>query len=282
MSPAIPSFRDIFLPWRDEAGRPCAVGAIRFGTYSAHLFACLLCDDGFAALLFGSGSKTQLDAIWAACVTGGKKVELALDVPRRRLIPVKRLPDREGYERFDHDDLLPLSNGRLLLLVSRTVLTDFLANPPDVTLRRAASESQQDTPQGTARRFITFGPPGACEPYAFWLTQLRQIILLPEQPGWAEIVWREAVKRTASPSSLREAGRTARRANGCPLIAPITDSVGFAPAWRVMADPQAWRDLYSHLARRRKLPVADRSTIASTAPTHVAWSLNGFHAWTQS
>jgi hypothetical protein len=187
MSTAIPSFRDIFLPWRDEAGRPCAVGAIRFGSYTAHLFACLLCDDGFAALLFGSGSKTQLDAIWAACVTGGRKVELALDpsaglrraqssrsgqaLPRRRLIPLKRLPDPEGYERFDHDDLLPLSNGRPLLLVSRTALTDFLANPPDTTTRRATSERQQDAPQGAVRRFITFGPPGADEPYAFWLTQ---------------------------------------------------------------------------------------------------------------
>ncbi len=267
MSAAIPSFRDIFQPLRDEAGHPCAVGAIRFGTYMAHLFACLLCDDGFAALLFGSGSKTQLDAIWAACVTGGKKVELALDRPRRRLIPLKRLPDPEGYERFDHDDLLPLSNGRPLLLVSRTALTDFLANPPDTTTRRATGEQQQDA----VRRFITFGPPGACEPYAFWLTQLRQIILLPEQPGWAEIVWREAVKRTAS-----------RRANGCPLIAPITDSIGFAPAWRVRADPQAWRDLYSSLARKKKLPVADGSVIAPAAPSHVAWSLKGYRAWTRS
>jgi hypothetical protein len=275
MSTAIPSFRDIFLPWRDEAGRPCAVGAIRFGSYTAHLFACLLCDDGFAALLFGSGSKTQLDAIWAACVTGGRKVELALDLPRRRLIPLKRLPDPEGYERFDHYDLLPLSNGRPVLLISRTALTDFLANPPDTTTRHATSERQQDAPQGAVRRFITFGPPGADEPYAFWLTQLRQIILLPEQPGWAEIVWREAVKRT-------------RRANGCLLIAPITDSVGLAPAWRVLADPQAWRDLYSDLARRRKLPVSDGPVIASTAPPHVAWSLKGrlasrpYRAWTQS
>jgi hypothetical protein len=282
MSTAIPSFRDIFLPRRDEAGRPCAVGAIRFGSYTAHLFACLLCDDGFAALLFGSGSKTQLDAIWAACVTGGKKVELALDRPLRRLIPLKRLPDPEGYERFDHDDLLSLSNGRPLLLVSRTVLTDYLANPPDTTTRHATSEQQQDAPQGAVRRFITFGPPGANEPYAFWLTQLRQIILLPEQPGWAEIVWREAVKHTASPSSLREAGRTARRANGCPLIAPITDSVGLAPAWRVLADPQAWRDLYSHLARKKKLPVADGSVIAPNVPAHVAWSLKGYRAWTRS
>ncbi len=156
-------------------------------------------------------------------------------------------------------------------------MTDFLANPPDTT--KTTNEQQQDAPQGAVRRFITFGPPGACEPYAYWLTQLRQIILLPEQPGWAEIVWREAVKRTASPSSLREAGRTARRANGCPLIAPITDSVGLAPAWRVRADPQAWRDLYSHLARKKKLPVADGSVIAPPAPAHVAWALRGFHAW---
>jgi hypothetical protein len=276
MSTAVPSFRDIFLPWRDEAGRPCAIGAIRFGTYTAHLFACLLCDDGFAAVLFGSGSKTQLDAIWAACVTGGKKVELALDpsaaqplvarsgqaLPRRRLITLKRLPDPEGYERFDHDDLLPLSNGRPLLLVSRTILTDFLANPPYTT--KATNEQLQDAPQGAVRRFITFGPHGACEPCDFWLTQLRQIILLPEQPGWAEIVWREAVKRKGQ------------------LITPITDSVGFAPAWRVRADPQAWRDLYSDLARRRKLPVADGPMISPTAPPHIAWSLKGYHAWTRA
>lgn len=258
----IPSFRDIFQPLRDEAEHPCAVGAIRFGTYSAHLFAYLLCDDGFAALLFGSGSKTQLDAIWAACVTGDKKVELVLDMPRRRLIPLKRLPDPEGYERFDHDDLLPLSNGRPLLLVSRTALTDFLANPPDMT--KVASERQQDAPQGAVRRFITFGPPGACEPYAFWLTQLRQIILLPEQPGWPEIIWREAVKRKG------------------PLITPITDLVGFAPSWRVLADPQAWRDLYGDLARRKKLPVADGPTLASAAPSHVAWSLKGYRAWSRN
>ncbi len=269
MSTAIPSFRDIFLPWRDEAGHPCAIGAIRFGTYMAHLFACLLCDDGFAALLFGSGSKTQLDAIWAACVTGGKKVELALDLPHRRLIPLKRLPDPEGYERFDHDNLLPLSNGRPLLLVSRTALTDFLANPPDTTTRRATSEQQQDAPQGAVRRLITFGPPGACEPYAFWLTQLRQMILLPEQSGWAEIIWREVGKRKG-------------RVSGCPLIAQITDSVGFAPAWRVMADPQAWRDLYSDLARRKKLPVADGPTPASAAPSHVAWSLKDYRAWSRN
>ena len=270
MSTAIPSFGDIFQPLRDEAGRPCAIGTIRFNTYTAHLFAYLLCDDGFAALLFGSGSKTQLDAIWAACVTGDKKVELVLDMPRRRLIPPKRLPDPDGYERFDHDDLLPLSNGRPLLLVSRTVLTDFLANPPDTT--RATSDRPQDAPQGAVRRFITFGPPGspgACVPYAFWLTQLRQIILLPEQPGWAEIIWREAVKRKG-------------RASGCPLITPITDSVGFAPAWRVMADPQAWRDLYSSLARRKKLPVADGPTLASAAPSHAAWSLKGYRAWSRN
>ncbi len=271
MSTAIPFFRDIFQPLQDEAGHPCAIGAIRFNMYTAHLFAFLLCDDGFAALILGSGSKTQLDAIWAACVTGDKKVELVLDMPRRRLIPLKRLPDPEGYERFDHDDLLPLSNGRPLLLISRIALTDFLAHPPDTT--RATSDRPQDPPQGAVRRFIAFGPPGACAPYAFWLTQLRQIILLPEQPGWPEIIWREAVKRKG------------RRGNtsGCPLLTtPVTDSVGFAPAWRVMADPQAWRDLYSDLARRKKLPVADGPTLASAAPSHVAWSLKGYRAWSRN
>src|SRR5574341_1312771 len=166
MSTINPSFRDIFRPVKDEAGRPCALGVIQFNTFTAHLFAYLLCDDGFAALLFGSGSKTQLDAIWAACVTGDKRVELRLDIPDRRELSLKRLPDAEGYERFDHDDVLPLSNGRPLLLMSRTALTDYLANPPET-----AKNTGESRPEAV-RRFITFGPPDASEPYCLWLTQL--------------------------------------------------------------------------------------------------------------
>ncbi len=263
MSTAIPSFRDIFQPLRDEAGRPRAIGVIQFNTFTAHLFAYLLCDDGFAALLFGSGSKTQLDAIWAACVAGDKRVELALETPDRRVLSLKRLPDAEGYERFDHDDLLPLSNGRPLLLVSRTALTDYLANPPETA--KSVGESQPEA----IRRFITFGPPGAAEPYTLWLTQLRQILLLPEQPGWAEVIWREAVKRSDGTEDQ-------------PLIAPITESLGFAPAWHVAADPQAWSDLYRSLAIRAALPVVSRQPIATATHSRVVWSLKSYRAWNRN
>jgi hypothetical protein len=245
MSLTIPTLADIIQPARGEHERPRPIGTIHAGAFTGHLMGYLLHHDELVAVLFGAASKAAREALWAAAVKG-RLVEFQLDGPRPRHIRPKRVPGKEVYERFDHDGPLPASNGHPLLLIYRAALTEYLANPPE------KSDGWD--------HFITFGPAGADRPYAFWLTQLRQLVLLPELPGWAEVVWEAA----AGEPSLK-------------LVEKVGVCEGFAPAWRVRADTEAWRGLYTRLAKAKKLPLPERSVLAPAAPPQAEWSLRDFH-----
>ncbi len=110
----------------------------------------------------------------------------------------------------------------MVILLHRAALTAYFAEPPDPTAGRFTF-------------FYAFGPARGAMPHPIWLSQLRQLLLLPELPGWAEALWPEAI-----------AGELAR---------PLAQVSGFNPIWRIEADESRWRDLYRQLAREGRLQV---------------------------
>lgn len=248
MSLSTPTLASILLPALDERGRPRPVGTLRAGSFTGHLLAYLIHNNDLLAVLYGTASKAARDSLWAA-ILKGRSVDFVLDTPRSRVLRPKRLSGAAAYERFDHEGPLPASNGHPLLLISRAALTSYLAVPPE--------KVEFD-------HFITFGPAGSDRPHALWLTQLRQLVLLPELPGWADVLWEAAVDL---PSSTK------------PLVQAVSTSAGFASAWLVAADAEAWRAIYTRLAKGRRLPLPAKSTLAPAEPPRVEWSLREFRGW---
>lgn len=171
--------------------------------------------DNLIAIAFAE-SKTRCQAVWASFLKGD---EIAFRVDGR---PVRgrRQPGKELYETLQGE--LPGSGGYVVLLLHRAALTAYFAEPPDPRAGRFSF-------------FYAFGPAGGKSPHPIWLSQLRQLLLLPELPGWVEALWPQALDWG--------------------LARPLARVTGFNPIWRIEADESRWRDLYRHLVREGRLQV---------------------------
>jgi hypothetical protein len=197
--------------------RPAPVGAAKVKGFTVNVCGYILDGDEFVALAFAE-AKTRCEAVRAVFLA--KKTAIAVEVPGKRPIAGRAIRGREQYETIGGE--LPKSGGYVTVLLHRSALTEYLAEPPDARADRF-------------EHFYAFGPSGGKAPYPIWLSQLRELALLPEIPGWADTLWPEALR----------AG----------LASPVASVAGFNPVWKIRADEPGWREMYTRIAGEGKLPV---------------------------
>ena len=224
----------------DKIFQPADLGSASANGFEVVVYGYVL-DDHIIALAFGE-SPTRCKAVWSAFMQGE---QIELSIGDRRLRKVRREPGTGLYETFEGS--LPDVQGHVTLVIHRAALAAYLAEPP---------QGREGDPFD---HFYTFGPPGGDAPYPIWLAQLRQCLLLPAQPGWAETLWPEVL--------------------AADLATPLEDVAGFTPMWRVQTDDDAWKALYSHMAAAGHLaiPSANPNTYdqawTSPAATEVRWEI---------